>query len=144
MKINITSGEAIGEAFKSTWSRIALYTVVAWSGVLLGVHLTYGIESLWDGNPLSWLFFQSLALKHLWGYFFFFLQALACYTWTFTNTFRILSLSVAFVANFAQLYVIKEVLHVDPQWFIIAGLISLILIGTYAGWRIYRIIFFRN
>jgi uncharacterized membrane protein YfcA len=138
MKMPITTGEATFEAFQTSWSRVVVLAVVAWLGVVTGYWLTQNDFSIWSGNPLFWLYYQSQALKFGWGYLFLFLQVLSFYVWAFTDSLRITSLATSFVSNVLQVYVVYRVVRVDSNWFVCAGLISIIIIGTFAGWRFYR------
>jgi len=76
-----------------------MLAVVAWLGVVTGHWLTQYELNIWSGNPLSWLYYQSQALKVGWGYFFLLLQILSFYVWAFTDSFRITALSTSFVSN---------------------------------------------
>ena len=138
MKTPITTGEATFDALQASWTRVLMLAVVAWLGVVTGHWLTQNELNIWSGNPLSWLYYQSQALKVGWGYFFLLLQILSFYVWAFTDSFRITSLSTSFVSNALQIYVVYRVIRVDTNWFVCAGLIATIIIGTFAGWRFYR------
>lgn len=138
MKTPITTGEATFDALQASWSRVLALAVVAWLGVAAGHWLTQDELSIWAGNPLSWLYYQSQALKFGWGYFLLFLQILSFYIWTFTDSFRLISLITSFVSNGLQVYVVYRVIRVDSNWFVCAGLVLTIIIGTFSGWRFYR------
>jgi len=138
MKTPITTGEATFDTLQASWTRVLMLAVVAWFGVATGLWLTQNEFSVWSGNPLSWLYCQSQALKVGWGYLFLALQILAFYVWAFTDSFRITSLITSFVSNLFQIYVVYRVIRVDSNWFVCAGLIATIIIGTFAGWRFYR------
>jgi hypothetical protein len=120
MKMPITTGEA------------------TWFGVVTGHWLTQNEFDIWSGNPLMWLYYQSQALKVGWGYLLLALQILALYVWAFTDSFRITSLTTSFTSNALQVYLVYRVIQVDSNWFVCAGLIATIFIGTIAGWRFYR------
>lgn len=138
MKTPITTGEATFEALQVSWSRVLALAVVTWLGVVAGHWLTQDEFNIWSGNPLSWLYYQSQALKSGWGYLLLILQLSSFYVWAFTDSFRITSLTTAFVSNILQVYVVYRVIRVDSNWFVCAGLIAMIIIGTFAGWRFYR------
>ena len=113
MKTPITTGEATFDALQASWSRVLALAVVAWLGVAAGHWLTQDELSIWAGNPLSWLYYQSQALKFGWGYLLLFLQILSFYIWTFTDSFRLISLITSFVSNGLQAYVVYRVIRVD-------------------------------
>lgn len=138
MKTPITTGEATFDALQVSWSRVLALAVVAWFGVVTGHWLTQNEFEIWSGNPLTWLYYQSQALKIGWGYLFLALQIVAFYLWAFTDSFRITSLTTSFVSNVLQVYVVYRVISVDSNWFVCAGLIATVIIGTFAGWLFYR------
>jgi uncharacterized membrane protein YfcA len=138
MKMPITTGEATFDALQVSWSRVLALMAVAWFGVVTGHWLTQNEFDIWSGNPLMWLYYQSQALKVGWGYLLLALQILALYVWAFTDSFRITSLTTSFTSNALQVYLVYRVIQVDSNWFVCAGLIATIFIGTIAGWRFYR------
>jgi hypothetical protein len=138
MKTPITTGEATFDALQVSWTRVLIIAVVAWLGLVTGHWLTQNELNIWSGNPLSWLYYQSQALRFGWGYFFLLLQILSFYIWAFTDSFRIISLTTSFVSNGLQVYIVYRVIGVDANWFVFAGLVATIIIGTFTGWRFYR------
>ena len=143
-KTPISSAESALEAVQSTWSNALILSSVAWLGVVAGVWLSRNEFDIWAGNPLYWLYCQFLALRCGWGYIFLALQVLAFYVWMFTESCRTLSLATSFIANGLQIIIVYKSLKVDPDWLVCIGLVSLICLGTYAGWFAYRSILKRR
>jgi hypothetical protein len=139
----ITTAEAYFSAIQTVWSRAFVFTLVNWLGCVAGYWIYFHRFNFWVGNPFTWFFYQCDALANAWGLLLLLLQVTAFCIWFFTDSFRIFSLSVSFVANSAVVILVeffdKNTIKIDTTWFGVYGLISIVIIGTFLGWMLFRI-----
>jgi hypothetical protein len=139
----ISTAEAQLAAIQAAWSRAFVFTLVNWLGCVAGYWLYWHQFNLWVGNPFTWLLYQCDALASAWGLLFLILQAIAFCIWFFTDSFRILSLIVSFFANSAVVILVEffkyNTIEIDTTWFGVYGLISIVFLGTFLGWFLFRI-----
>jgi hypothetical protein len=144
MKIDtpISTAEARLTAIQAAWSKVFVFSLVNWLGCVAGYWLYWHCFNLWVGNPFTWLLYQCDALGSFWGLLFLILQAMAFFIWFFTDSFRRLSLIVCFFANSAVVILVEffnyNTIIVDTTWFGVYGLISIVILGTFLGWFLFR------
>jgi thiol:disulfide interchange protein len=93
--------EAALSEVKSIFGRVVLLYAVIWLALLLGG------GTFWGGSPVGWFDYQGQSCLNLWGLPFLVIHAVIIYRWIYTDSLRIVILSIVFVLHALQAWLVE-------------------------------------